>query len=131
MGIQHRLKISAANRKRRGLRAFLVLRNGQQRRLLAQALDIGACRAFQLRGELVEIDVGSQRHATRAEMKDRRPIRSAGFRERKDIVKPAAAQERRLDALGAIGGREKQYAFNISQVVNFPQELAEDALVDV
>ena len=108
IGIQHRKKIATPNRKRRGLTTVLKFSNRQQRRLLAQALDIGARRPFQLRGELVEIDVGRQRHATRAEMKDRRPIRSAGFRERKDIVEPAAAQERGFDALGAIGGREQR-----------------------
>ena len=131
MGIQHRLKIASANDEELSLRAVLIFRNRQQRRLLAQALDIGAGRAFELGGELVEIHVGCERDAPATEPQDRRPVRSAGFGERKDIVKPAAAQERRLDALGAVRGREEKHTFDVTQVVNFAQELAENPLINV
>ena len=57
--------------------------------------------------ELVDVHVGRERHAPATEPQDRRPVRSAGFGERKDIVKPSAAQERGFDALRAVGRRQR------------------------
>ncbi len=51
--------------------------------------------------------------------------------ESNDIVESAAAQERRLDPLGPVGGGQQDHAFDVAQVVDLAQQLAQDALVDV
>src|SRR5216683_3209082 len=131
MGIQNRLKIGSANGERSSLRAFLIFRNRQQRRLLAQAFDVGARCSFQMGSKLVDVHVRCERDAPGTESQNRRTVRSAGFGERKDIVKPSAAQERRFYALGTIGGCQQEHAFYVAQVVNFAQELAENPLINV
>ena len=57
--------------------------------------------------------------------------RSAAPGKANDIVEAPAAQERRFHPLGPIGGRQQDDAFDVTQVVDFTQELTENALVDV
>jgi hypothetical protein len=124
MGIQNGLKVASSNRELGTVRAILKFRNRQERRFLAQAFDISSGGPIQLRCELINVHVRRERNFAAAATHDFRAVRRAGFRERKDIVKSAAAQECRFDALGTVRGRKQQYTLYIAQIVNFPQELA-------
>src|ERR1700722_5880083 len=74
MGIQHGLEIASADYKWISWSGILVFRNRQQRRLLAQAFNIRACRSFELSSELVQVHVVCERHAPGRESQDRRPV---------------------------------------------------------
>ena len=81
--------------------------------------------------EFLEINIGRQRHTLAAEPHDRGAIGRVRLGERKYVVEAAAAQQRRLDPLGAIGGRQQDHAFDVTQIVNLAQELAENSLINV
>src|SRR5665213_157606 len=116
MGIQNGLKVASSNRELGTVRAALKFRNRQERRFLAQAFNISAGGPIQPGCELVDVRVRSQRNLAAAETHDFRAVRRTGFRERKDIVKSSAAQERRFDALGTVRGRKQEYTLYIAQI---------------
>ncbi len=131
MGIQNRLKIASAHHKIHRMTVLPEFCNGQQGGFLAQAFDVGACGPIQSGCEFIEVHIRRKRHAPATKTKNRRTVRHAWFGERKDIVKPAAAQERRFHTLRAVGCGQEEHALHVPQIVDFAQQLAENPLVNV
>src|SRR5437899_3551887 len=129
--VDHRLEIVAANVERAAACASPILRNRQQRRFLADALEIGAGESLGPRRDRLEVDVFCKRHLTAAQTQNRRAIGCAGFGEAHDIVEPPAAQERRLDPFGPAGGGQKNHAFDVAQAVDLARQVTQNPLVDV
>ena len=70
---------------------MLELHNCEQRRLLTQALEIGARQTLGPMGELLQVDIGRQRHTLAAELQSGGAICSVGLREGKYEIKSTAS----------------------------------------
>src|SRR5258708_34569919 len=79
----------------------------------------------------MEADFGRGRHTPAAQPQDGRAIGCLRLGEAEYIVEASAPQQRRLDALGPACGREQNHALDVPQVVDLPQELTENPLIDV
>src|ERR1700730_16940173 len=131
IGLKNRQEITAQYGERREPSAILKFHNRQKSRLFAEAFDVGAREPFHPACELLELDIWRQRHTPAAKPQDGRAIGNVWFCEAEYIVKAAASQERRIDALGTICGCQQDHAFDVAQVVNLAQKLANYSLMDV
>src|SRR5262245_65454635 len=59
--VHNGVEISPADHERRAWLRFVIVRDRQQRRLLAQAFDVGAGQTLGATGDLFEIDVTGER----------------------------------------------------------------------
>jgi len=131
IGIKHRHKIISQYNKRSWTRAILKFGNRQQCCLLAQTFNISAGESFQSSRELFEIHIWSQRHALATQLHDRRAISSIRFCQLEYVVKASASQKRRVNPLWTIAGREQNHAFDVAQIINLTQQLAQNPLINV
>src|SRR5258708_29607726 len=74
LGIKNSQEIAAQHFERSNARAALKFRNGQKRRLLAQAFNIGARDSIHEASKLIEVDVGRERHTLATELHNGRTI---------------------------------------------------------
>ena len=129
MLIEYFPEMTPGHRERRGTRP-VELRDCQQRRLLARALQIGAGRAVAHPRQLIDVDIVGERHPPAAEAQYRRAIGHGRRLEAHDMVEAPAAEQRRLDALGAVGRGHQNHALHVAEVVDLANQLAEDACVN-
>ena len=85
-------EIPGVHDKRRPL-ATPIVRNRQERRLLADGLDIGAAEALGLLRDLVEVDVRRRRDLPAAQTRDGGSLRGVRHRQPHDVIEPAAPQQ--------------------------------------
>ena len=103
----------------------------EERRFLAQALDVGAGQPVGALGQFAQIDIGRQRDPFAAEAEHGFPFERRRRGEAEQVVESSAAQERRVHALQAVGRRHQDHALHVPEIVDLAQQLAQDALVDL
>src|ERR1700746_1344049 len=131
VGFENRQEIISQYDERSYAAAILEFRNREQRRLLAETLDVGACEPFRSAGEVFVVNIGCDRNAVATDLHNVRALRGVRFRERDDVIEASASQESRLDALGPVRSRHQNNALHVAQIIDFSQQLAENSLIDV
>src|SRR5579863_4196528 len=86
------LEIAAQYCEWRLASAILKVHDRRERRLLAQAFDVGASEAFQVLSEMAEVDVRRDRNLPAAQAHDGRAIGHIGLRKLEHVVEAPATQ---------------------------------------
>jgi len=96
--------------------------------LVQQVLQIGPGKPRCAGSHLIEIDGGVQRQVFHVHVKDRPPRPLVGQRQRDVAVKPAGAQQCRVQHVGAVGGGQHHHRFARGKTVEFRQDLVQGLL---
>src|SRR5580704_3360231 len=131
VGFKNRQKIISQYDEWHHASAILEFRNCEQRRLLAEAFNISAREAFRPACEFFVINVGRDWHALARDPHNVRALGGVRFRERDNVIEAPAPQKRRLDSLRAIRSCHQNHAFHVAQIIDFPEQLAENPLIHV
>src|SRR5580692_6887772 len=86
VGFENCQKIISQYNKRSQAAAILKFCDGEQRRLFADALDVGACEAFRAACELFVLNVGRERNAPATDPHNVCALGCLRFRERDDVI---------------------------------------------
>src|SRR5213080_2543391 len=104
---------------------LLVLAGRQERRLVHQVLEVGAGEARRLPGEQLDVDVLGDRHAPRVNPQDALAALDVGPRHDDAAVEAAGAQQRRVEHVGPVGGRDQDHALVRLEAVHLDEQLVE------
>src|SRR5436309_3645156 len=103
----------------------LVLASRQERRLVHQVLEVGAGEARRLPGEQLDVDVLGDRHPARVDPQDALATLDVGPRYDHAAVEAAGAQQRRVEHVGPVGGRDQDHALVRLEAVHLDEQLVE------
>ena len=107
----------------------LEFRNRQQRRFLAHGFEVGARETVGPAGEPFEIDVGSDRHTRRQQSRTIAARRPRQVSQANDIVNRPLRKSAGPPVGAVVAPAES--AFNVAEIVDLTQQLAENPLVDI
>ena len=106
----------------------VALAGGQQRRLVDQVGEVGAGEAGGLAGEHVEVELGGERLAAGVDLEDLLAALAVGAVDGDLAVEAARAQQRRIEDVGAVGGRDQDDVVVHLEAVHLHQELVQRLL---
>ena len=100
----------------------------QQRRLVDQVGEVGAGEAGRLAGERVDVDALRERLAARVDLEDLRAALAVGAVDGDLAVEAARAQQRRVEDVGPVGGRDHDDVVLRLEAVHLDEQLVERLL---
>ena len=100
----------------------------QQRRLVDQVREVGAGEAGRLAGERVDVDHLRERLAARVHLEDLRAALAVGAVDGDLAVEAARAQQRRVEDVGPVGGRDHDDVVLRLEAVHLDEQLVERLL---
>ena len=103
----------------------LVFPGRQQGRFVDEVGEVGSGEARRLPGESLEIDTLIERLAFGVDLEDRFPALEIGTIHHYLAVEPAGAQQRGIEHIRAIGGRQDDDMGVSAKTVHFDQDLVE------
>ena len=107
---------------------ILLAAGGKERRLVHEIREVGPGHSWSRAGELFEVHVGRKRHVARVHLQD---LHAALLVRRVDHdlpVESAGPQQRRIEHVGPIGGRQHDHPFVAGESVHLGQDLIERLL---
>ena len=107
---------------------LLVLARGEQRGLVDQVREVGAGEAGRAAGEHLQVDVGRERDAAGVDPEDLLAALDVGPRHHHLAVEAAGPQQRRIEHVGPVGGRDEDHALVGLEAVHLDQELVQGLL---
>ena len=105
-----------------------ALPRGEQRGFVDDVGEIGAGHADGALGEPVEVDVGRERLALGVHRQHGAAAREIGRADRDLAVEPAGAQQRRVEDVGPVGGRDEDDVGARVEAVHLDEQLVERLL---
>ena len=105
-----------------------VLPGGEQRGLVDDVGQIGAGHTDGALGQTFEVGVLRDRLALRVHPQDRAATGQVGVADRDLPVEPARTQQRGVEDVGPVGGRDQDDALPLAEAVHLDQELVEGLL---
>ena len=105
-----------------------VLAGGQQRGLVDDVGQVGAGHADGALGQPVQVGVGGDRLALRVHPQHRAAAGEVGVGHRDLPVEAAGPQQRRVEDVGPVGGRDQDDALPVAEAVHLDQQLVEGLL---
>ena len=106
----------------------LARAGGQQRRLVDQVGEVGAGEAGGLAGERVEVDLAGQRLAAGVDLEDVLAALAVGAVDDDLAVEAAGPQQRRVEDVGPVGGRDQDDVVLHLEAVHLDQQLVQGLL---
>ena len=106
----------------------LALAGGQQRRLVDEVREVGAGEAGRLAGEVVEVDVLRERLAARVHLEDLGAALAVGAVDDDLAVEAARAQQRGVEDVGPVGGRDEDDVVLHLEAVHLDEQLVQRLL---
>ena len=106
----------------------LALAGGQQRRLVDQVREVGAGEAGRLRGEVVQVDRARERLAAGVDLEDARAALAVGAVHHDLAVEATGAQQRGVEDVGPVGGRDEDDVVLHLEAVHLDEQLVERLL---
>ena len=100
---------------------LLVLARGQQRGLVHQVGQVGSGEARRAAGQDLEVDLGRERDAARVDLEDLLPALHVGPCHHHLAVEAAGAQQRGIQHVGSVGGRDQDHALVGLEAVHLHQ----------
>ncbi len=107
---------------------LLVLARGEQRRLVDEVGEVGAREARRAAREHLQLDVRRERDAARVHAQDLFPALHVRARHHDLAIEAAGPQERRIEDVGPVGGRDEDDALVGLEAVHLDQELVQRLL---
>ena len=101
---------------------------GQQRRLVDQVGEVGAGEAGGLAGQRVEVDLAGQRLAAGVDLEDVLAAFAVGAVDDDLAVEAAGPQQRRVEDVGPVGGRDQDDVVLHFEAVHLDQQLVQRLL---
>src|SRR6266849_8481566 len=126
LGAHHHLVLGDLEVRHRD--PFLVLARGEEGRLVDEVLQVGAGEARRLAREQLDVHVLADRHATGVDLQDAFPALHVGPRHDDPAVEAAGPEERRVEDVGPVGGRDQDDALVGLEAVHLDQQLVEGLL---
>ena len=106
----------------------LARAGGQQRRLVDQVGEVGAGEAGGLAGQRVEVDLAAQRLAAGVDLEDVLAALAVGAVDDDLAVEAAGPQQRRVEDVGPVGGRDQDDVVLHLEAVHLDQQLVQRLL---
>ena len=103
-------------------------RAGEDRRLVDQVGEVGAAESRGLLGEHLEVDTRIERLVARMHLEDRAAAADIGAVEHDVPVEASGAEQRRVEHVGPVGGRDDDDVLVGLEAVHLDQELVEGLL---
>ena len=100
----------------------------EDRRLVDQVGQVGAAESGGLLGENLEVDAGVERLVARVDLEDRAAAADVRPVEHHVAVEPARAEQRRVEDVGPVGGRDHDHVLVGLEPVHLDEELVEGLL---
>ena len=105
-----------------------VAARGEDRRLVDQVGEVGAAETRGLLGEHLEVDAGVERLVARVHLEDRAAAADVGAVEHDVPVEAAGAEQRGVEDVGPVGGRDHDDVLVGLEPVHLDEELVEGLL---
>ena len=102
--------------------------HGEQRGLVDEVGEVGAAHAGRGLGHDLEVDVGAHPLVAAVHLEDRQALLVLGQRHDDRAVEAAGAQQRRVEDVGAVGGRDDDDALAGLEAVHLGEHLVERLL---
>ena len=126
LGAEEHLVLGALEVGHRDLLALAP--RGEERRLVHEVLEVGADEARRAAREHFELDVVGQRDAARVHLQDREAAAQIGSRHDDAAVEAPGPEQRRVEHVGPVGGRDHDHAFVALEAVHLDEELVQRLL---
>ncbi len=110
------------------LHQALVAAGSEQRRFVHQVGEVGAGESGRAAGDDVGAHIGRHRHLAHVHVEDLLAAADVGQRHHHLAVEAARAQQRRVEHIGPVGGRDHDHAGVALEAVHLHQELVERLL---
>src|SRR5262249_6296621 len=107
---------------------LLVLPRGEQGRLVHEIGEVGAGEARRAARQHLELHVGRERNAPRVHAQDLLATLDVGARDDHLTIEAPRTQKRRVERVGAVGGRDEDDALVRLEAVHLHQELVQRLL---
>ncbi len=101
---------------------------GQQRGLVQHVGEVGAGEAGRAPGHALQVDIGTHRLALGVHLEDLVPAAEVGGLDGDLPVEAAGTQQRRVEHVGPVGGRDQDHAAAYVEPVHLHQQLVEGLL---
>ena len=102
---------------------------GDHADFLAEGLQVGADESVRMLGDLLEPDIGCERHGARMDPEDLKPAGRVGHADLDLPIEAARAAQRRVEHLGDIRGADHDHLAACDEPVHQAEQLGDDAFL--